>query len=184
MSSVLSISFFMPIVVTDAATGRQTFLEIGRGSWSDLQLLYISGCWKKVRLTPEAASDFLVGLDTMARNVAAGWSGSAEFFNGTIEEPEGAVLSVCLEMDAGRPWLGLDDYRGELKPEDLDYLNESCKQGWPLARGGRRGTGRGKLLAQIQNRQARQQAMRDQNQPQRSFAESYSDWIDRKCGEY
>jgi hypothetical protein len=99
---------------------------------------------------------------------------------------ETSSLSDCTSIPAPRSIriIHANGYRGELKPEDLDYLNESCKQGWPLARGGRRGTDRGKLLAQIQNRQARQQAMRDQNQPQRSFVESYSDWIDRKCGEY
>ena len=183
----LSVSFFMTTFRDARIPGKLLSIEIGRASSTigPPQCMYISNSRKKVRLDVDAASAFLGGLRVFAERVQAGRLIDERFFEGECIDFDGDV-SLCVDLGifGGKPTVRLDNEEIEIKGEDLAFLNEACREGLPLARGVRRGTGRGAALAKRYAEQRRMHAIRDQNNPQRSQVDQYGDWIERKCREY
>jgi hypothetical protein len=178
----------VPWALYDAAiSGKRIDIEFGSASSTigPEQAFYIGHRLSKVRFAPNDAHDFFTGLDALVRGIRSGRLTEGSYFSGAILDFAGDVsLDVDFGVASGKLYFRLGDEEIEIRPDDLDRLNEACREFHPLARAGRRGTGRSAALIARYRDQARRQAIRDQNHPSRSQVEAYGDWIDQKIREY
>jgi hypothetical protein len=122
------------------------------------QAFYIRHGLTKARFAPEAAAKFFSGLDAITRRLRAGQFQEGSYFEGQIVDFDNVTtLIVDFGIAGGKPYFRLGDTEIEIRPDDLDRLNEACHEFWPLARVGRRRTGMGKILAQRYREVWRQQ---------------------------
>ena len=120
-----------------------------RPALSDRRKLFcISHGLTKVRFAPDAAHDFFQGLDGLVRGIRSGrMTEGAHFAFDIIDFDGAATLVVDFGIASGKPYFRLGD-------EEIEF--------YPLARGGRRGGGRGAELARRYREGQRRQDLKQQ----------------------
>ena len=127
------------------------------------QAFFISHGLTKTRFAPGAANDFFQGLDGLVRGIRSGRMTEGSYFSGAILDFDNVTtLIVDFGVASSRLYFRLGDEEIEIRPDDLDRLNEACRKFHPLARSGRRGMSMGRLLAQRYREGQRRQDMRQQ----------------------
>jgi len=183
MSSFMTIGR-IPWPLHDASIpGKRIDIEFGSASSSigPAQAFYIGNGRTKVRFAPNDAHDFFQGLDTLIRGIRSGRLTEGSYFSGAILDFDNiTTLNVDFGIASGKLYFHLGGDEIEIRADDLDRLNDACREYYPLATSGRRGTGCGALLGRKERDRLRLQAIRDQNHPRPTFVESYGDFIDRK----
>jgi hypothetical protein len=164
----------------DVSTSSKVLdIDIGTASSSvgPLQALYLGDGRTKVRLAPDAAREFFTALDGLARNIRAGKLTEGSYFGADIIDFDNdASLVVDIGIASGRLYFRIGDTEIEPAAQDIEMLNQTCMEWHPLARGGRRGTGRGHQLAEAYKKMYRRQDLRQQGQPQ---LDNYDRYIKR-----
>jgi hypothetical protein len=162
-----------------ATPGRRLDLEYGSAGSSigPEQAFFLGHNGKKVRFAPDAASDFFAALDTLVRDLRSGRLQQGSYFASSILDfDRDAILDVSFGVASGKLYFRLGETEIEPQPDDLDRFNEACIEFRPLARAGRRGTGRGALMG----RHERDRLRRPQREP--DLRDNYDRYV--KKGEF
>jgi len=162
-----------------SASSKMLDIDIGVASSSigPPQALYLGNGGKKVRFAPDAAHEFFQGLDGLVRALRSGQMTEGSYFGAEcIDFDNDVSLVVDIGIAGGKLYFRIGDTEIEPAAQDIEMLNQTCMEWHPLANSGRRGTGRGRQLAEAYKKMYRRQDMRQQNQPQ---LDNYDRYIKR-----
>jgi hypothetical protein len=108
------------------APSRSLCLQAGRGG--NPERFWLSNGSKSVFLDAGQASNLLGALDKINRCVQRGRLVDHSFYSYDIEGADGGTLGVDLGVLAGRPYIGIENVRVDIGPEDLAYFAAACRQ--------------------------------------------------------